>query len=91
MANRLWNGKIIKKLPMLKANSVLRAKNKANADQVIWTNEIPTIFHLFWAEGNNRENEWIVEKTKFQLKLVKWSKKNANYRSHLRKIDENVR
>ena len=37
VANRLWNGKMIKKkLPMLKANSVLRAKNKANADQVIW-------------------------------------------------------
>ena len=26
------------------------------------------------------------EKAKFQLKLVKWSKKNANSRSHLRKI-----
>ena len=25
VANRLWNGKIIKKRPMLKANSVLRA------------------------------------------------------------------
>ena len=35
-ANRLWNGKMIKKWPMLKANSVLRAKNKANADQVIF-------------------------------------------------------
>ena len=34
--NRLWNGKMIKKLPMLKANSVLRAENKSNADQVIW-------------------------------------------------------
>ena len=36
VANTLWNGKMIKKWPMLKANSVLRAKNKANADQVIW-------------------------------------------------------
>ena len=36
VANRLWNGKMIKKWPMLKANSVLRAKNKANADQVFW-------------------------------------------------------
>ena len=36
VANTLWNRKIIEKWPMLKANSVLRAKNKANADQVIW-------------------------------------------------------
>ena len=36
VANWLWKGKITKKCPMLKANSVLRAKNKANADQVIW-------------------------------------------------------
>ena len=36
VADRLWNGKVIKKWPMLKANSVLRAENKANADQVIW-------------------------------------------------------
>ena len=36
VANRLGNGKMIKKWPVLKANSVLRAKNKANADQVIW-------------------------------------------------------
>ena len=35
-ANRLWNGKMIKNWQMLKANSVLRAKNKANADQVRW-------------------------------------------------------
>ena len=35
VANTLWNRKIIEKSPMLKANSVLRAKNKANADQVI--------------------------------------------------------
>ena len=27
----------------------------------------------------------------FQLKLVKWSKKNANSSSHLRKINEKVR
>ena len=39
-ANRLWNGKMIKKWPMLKANSVLRAKNKASADQVIWKFEL---------------------------------------------------
>jgi len=36
VANRLWNGKMINKWPMLKANSVLRAKNKANANKVIW-------------------------------------------------------
>ena len=36
VADRLGNGKMIKKWPMLKANSVLRAKNKANVDQVIW-------------------------------------------------------
>ena len=37
VANRLWNGKmILKKWPMLKANSVLRAKNKATANQVTW-------------------------------------------------------
>ena len=40
MSNRLWNGKMIKKWPMLKATSVLRAKNKANADQVIWLFEL---------------------------------------------------
>ena len=27
----------------------------------------------------------------FQLKLEKWSKKNANSRSHLRKINEKIR
>ena len=36
VANRLWNGKMIQKWPMLKANLILRAKNEANADQVIW-------------------------------------------------------
>ena len=36
VANRVWNGKMIKKWPMLKVNSVLQAKNKANADQVKW-------------------------------------------------------
>ena len=35
VANRLWNGKMTKKWITLKANSVLRAKNKANADKVI--------------------------------------------------------
>ena len=40
VANGLGKGKTIKKLPMLKANSVLRAKNKANADQVIWLFEL---------------------------------------------------
>ena len=35
LANRLWNGKIVKRRPMLKLNSVLRAKNKVNADQFI--------------------------------------------------------
>ena len=33
VAKRLWNCKMIKKWPMLKANSVLRAKNNANADK----------------------------------------------------------
>ena len=76
---------------MLKANSVLRAKNKANPDQVmvIWTNEIPTILHLFWAKRETTgETSQYWRKTKIQLKLVKWSKKNANSRSHLRKINE---
>ena len=36
VTNRLWNGKMIKKWPMLKGNSDLRAKNKAYADQIIW-------------------------------------------------------
>ena len=31
VANRLWNGKMIKKWPMFRANLVLRAKDKANA------------------------------------------------------------
>ena len=63
VANRLWNGKMIEKLPMLKANSVLRANNQANADQVIcliWTNEIPSILHLFWAkrETTGKTNQY---------------------------------
>ena len=42
-------------------------------------------------KGNNRKNESILEKkTKFQLKLVKRSKKNANSCSHLRKINEKI-
>ena len=39
-------------------------------------------------KGNNRKNESILEKTNFQLKLVKWSKKNTNSRSDLRKINQ---
>ena len=54
---KVANGKMIKTWPMLKANLVLRAKNKANADQVmvIWTNEIPTILQLFWAKRETTE------------------------------------
>ena len=40
VANRLWKGKMTKNWPMLKANSVLRAENKANVDQVIWYFEL---------------------------------------------------
>ena len=50
-------------------------------------------------KGNNRENESILAKnkvlvkvkTKFQLKLVKWYKKNVDSRSHLHKINEKIR
>ena len=39
---------------------------------VIWTNEIPTILHLFWAKkGNNRINESILEKNKVSVKAGK--------------------
>ena len=57
---------------------------------VIWTNEIPTILHLFWAKGETtgKTNQY---KRKTKLKLVKWSKKNANSRSHLLKINEKIR
>ena len=42
---------------MLKGNSVIRAKNKAYADQVIW---------LFLSKkGNYRKNESILEKNSF--------------------------
>ena len=49
VTNMLWNGKMITKWPMSKANSVLRDKN-ADQVMVIWTNEIPTILHLLWAK-----------------------------------------
>ena len=61
---------------------------------VIWTNEIPTILHLFWEKRKKKREKRInilEEKTNVQLKLVKWSKKNANSRSHLRKINEKIR
>ena len=60
VANRLWNGKMIKKWPMLKANSVIRAKNKVNVRSshiVIWTNEIPTVLQLFWAKRKQQEKQ----------------------------------
>ena len=59
---------------------------------VISTNEIPTILHLFWEKKETTgKTKQYYRKTKFQLKLVKWSKKNANSRSHLRKINEKIR
>ena len=36
----------------------------------------------------NKKNESILEKSKFQLKLVKLCKKNANSRSHFHKINK---
>ena len=56
---------------------------------VTWSNEIPAILNLFWAKGETtgKTNQYY-RKTLFQLKLVKWSKKNANSRSHLRKIND---
>ena len=41
--------------------------------------------------GKQQEKRIDSRENKVQLKLVNWSKKNANYRSHLRKIDENIR
>ena len=43
-------------------------------------------FPRIWQQQKKRINTG--EKTKFQLKLVKWSKENANSHSHLRKINE---
>ena len=63
-----------------------------SSHMVIWTNEITTIFDLFWAkrETTGKTNQYY-RKKQFQLKLVKWSKKKANTRSHLRKINEKIR
>ena len=59
---------------------------------LIWTNEIPTYLHLFWAtrDTTGKTNQY-KRKTKFQWKLVKWPKKNAYSPSHLRKINEKIR
>ena len=58
---------------------------------VIWTKEIPTILHFLWAkrETTGKTNQY-KRKTKFHVKQVKWSNKNANSRSHLRKINEKI-
>ena len=86
------NGKIIKKLPMLKANSVLRAKKKRmqikSYGNLNKRNSNPLSFVLS-KKGNNRKKYQYSRKTKFQFKLVKWS--NANSRRHLRKINEKIR
>ena len=46
---------------MLKANSVVRAKNKANANQVIWyfelTPEIPTILAFICSEQKGKQQK----------------------------------
>ena len=78
MTNRLWNGKKIKKWPMLKANSVLRAKNKANADQVIWYFELAKFQPSYICSG---------PKEKQQEKRID----TREERSHLRKINEEIR
>ena len=53
-ANRLWNGKMIKKWPdqCWKRTQFygVRTKRMQIKSYVIWTNEIPTILHLFWAK-----------------------------------------
>ena len=74
MANRLWNGKMIEKRPMLKATSVLRAKNKANADQVIWLFELAKFQPSYICSeqgGKQQENKSILEQNKVSVKACK--------------------
>ena len=59
---------------MLKAKSVPRAKNKANADQVIWKFELTKFQPSYICseqKGNNRKNESILEKNKVSVKAGK--------------------
>ena len=42
-------------------------------------------------KGEQQEKPINTREKQFQLKVVKWSKKNANSSSHLRKINEKVR
>ena len=58
---------------------------------VIWTNEIPTILHFSEQDGKQQEKRINIIEKQFQLKLVKWFKKNAISRSHLGKINEKIR
>ena len=58
-ANRLWNGKMIKKWSMLIANSVLRAEMEQSecrsSHMIIWTNEIPTFYICSEQKGKQLE------------------------------------
>ena len=60
---------------MLKANSVLRAKNKANADQVIWLFELTKFQPCYICSeqkgGNNRKHESILEKNELSVEAGK--------------------
>ena len=73
VADRLWNGTMTKKWPMLKANSV--QSECRSSHMVIWINEIPTRLHLFWQKGNNMKSETILEKNKVSVKAGKMMRK----------------
>ena len=93
VTNRLWNGKMIKNDQCWKRTQFygLRTNWKRmqikSYDDLNYRNSNHLTFVLS-KKGNNRKNESILE---FQLKLAKWYRKNANSRSHLHKINEEIR
>lgn len=57
---------------------------------VIWTSEMSTVLHLLRAKREKKQEKRINtrEKQIFSQKVVKWSNKNTNSRSH--KINEKI-
>ena len=58
MANRLWNGKMIKKITNVESelsSAGLEQSESRSSQMVIWTNEIPTIFNCSEQKGKQQE------------------------------------
>ena len=80
VTNRLWNGKMIKNDQCWKGTQFYGLRTKRMQIRS---------YGNFWAKrGKQQEKRINTREKQFQLKLVKWSKKNANSSSHLRKINE---